>query len=235
MHTYAGGPIFDDNILSGTPQAMLSRHEVAPMPIIIGTTTEDLSVVLPPAENPLSYFGASIDKARAAYNPEEKLNATQVRLVMGADMTMHEPARFVAKQMTEMGMPVWIYRFGYVAQSMRSKHAAAPHASELPFLFDTLDARYGDGVTDKDRAVARIFNGYVINFVKSGQPNAKGLPTWPKFDPVRSELMAFTEDGSPRVLPDPWKDRLDLIEQAVDTQVDAGKGDQKPPLARALR
>jgi para-nitrobenzyl esterase len=223
-YTYVGGPIFDDNILSGTPQAMLSRHEVAPMPIMIGTTTEDLSLVLPPAENPLSYFGPNLDKARAAYNPKGKLDATQARLVIGADMTMHEPARFLAKQITGMGTPVWIYRFGYVAESLRSKHAAAAHASELPFLFDTMDARYGEAVTDKDRVVAQSFNSYVTNFVKSGQPNVNRLPSWPKFDSVRSELMAFTEDGGLIVLPDPWKDRLDLIEQTVDPLANAGKG-----------
>ena len=129
---------------------------------------------------------------------------------------MHEPARFVAKRMTQLGSPVWMYRFGYVAESMRSKQAAAPHASELAFLFDSLDVRYGERVTEKDRAAAAAFRNYFINFVKSGQPDGHGLRHWPKFDLVRPELMVFTREGSPRAQPDPWKDRLDLVEQAAD-------------------
>ena len=145
-----------------------------------------------------------------------KLDPIQMRLAIGADMTMHEPARFVAKQMTKAGMPVWLYRFGYVAESMRPEQAAAVHASELPFLFDTLDARYGKGVTEEDRTAAKQFSSYFINFVKSGHPNGKGLPTWPQFDPARSELMAFTPDNCAIAQPDPWKERLDLVEQVAD-------------------
>ena len=57
-------------------------------------------------------------------------------------MTMHERARFVAKQMTAAGQPAWLYRFGYVAESLRPKASGAEHSTELPFLFGTLDVRY---------------------------------------------------------------------------------------------
>jgi para-nitrobenzyl esterase len=105
-------------------------------------------------------------------------------------MTTHEPARVVAKQMTPLGTPVWLYRFGYVAESMRPKQTATVHASELPFLSDTSDARYGQAVTEKDRTAAKALRSYFINFVRSGQPKGQGLPTWPKFDPG-----TFPSDG----------------------------------------
>lgn len=219
--TYVDGPLIDGSIVIAFPQVMLRRGEAARIPIMIGTTAQDLSVVLPPSSvNPLSYFGANADKARAMYNPDGKLDPTQVRLAVGADMTMHEPARFVAKQMTQAGVPVWLYRFNYVIESMRPRQAAALHASELPFLFETLDAYQGHSVTEKDRTAAKDFSSYFINFVKSGQPNGQGLPAWPKFDPTRSELMAFTPDKGPVAQSDPWKGRLDLVEEIVDTDAD---------------
>ena len=215
--TYADGPIIDNDIVIDIPEVRLLRREVMRVPIMIGSTTQDLPAALPPSqENPLSYFAADADTARAIYNPDGKFDANQVRLAVGVDMAMHEPARFVAKQMTKIGMPVWLYRFGYVAELMRPKQAGAPHASELVFLLDTLDIRYGEGVTDNDRAAAKAISSYVINFVKSGQPNGQGIPHWPKFDPVRSELMAFTPNDGPTAQPDPWKDRLDLVERAAD-------------------
>ena len=219
--TDIGGPIIDGSIVIAEPQVTLRHGEAARVPIIIGSTTQDLwqdlsAFMKPLPENPLSYFGSDGDKARAIYNPDGLLHQNDVRLAVGADKTIHEQARFVAKQMTRVGMPVWLYRFGYVAQSIRTKQAAAAHASELPFLFDTLDARYGDGMTEKDQAEAKVFGSYFINFVKSGQPNGQSFQTWPKFDPSRSELMVFTLDNGPIAQPDPWKDRLDLVELAAN-------------------
>jgi para-nitrobenzyl esterase len=229
--TYVGGPIIDGRIVIAPPQVMLRRGEAARVPMIIGTTMQDLSAVLPPdSENPLSYFGADADKARAMYDPDGKLDPTQVRLAVGADMAMHEAARFVAKQMTRVGMPVWLYRFGYVAESIRPQHATAAHASELAFLFETLDVRYGERATEKDRAAAMAFRSYFLNFVKSGQPNSQGMPRWPKFDPVLSALMAFTPDNGPTAQPDPWKDRLDLVEHAADLHALGSNHDVKPSL-----
>jgi para-nitrobenzyl esterase len=86
-------------------------------------------------------------------------------------MTAHEPARFVARHMTQHGNRVWLYRFSYVAASLRKQWTGAQHASEIPFLFQTLDARYGKDVTEKDRAAAHAINTYVANFVQSGNPN----------------------------------------------------------------
>jgi para-nitrobenzyl esterase len=224
--TYVDGPIIDNRVVIAIPQLMLRRGAMAKVPIMIGSTAQDLVAILPPSpDNPLSYFGADSDKARAVYNPDGKLDPAQVRSVVGEDMTMHEPARFVAKQMTKAGMPVWLYRFGYVAETMRSRQAAALHASEIPFLFNTLEkTSYSEDVTEKDRTAANDFNRYVVNFAKSGQPNGQGLPKWPRFDALRSELMAFTPDNGPIGQLDPWKDRLDLVEQAADSVPHINRG-----------
>jgi para-nitrobenzyl esterase len=133
------------------------------------------------------------------------------------DMTMHEPARFVAKEMTAAGQPAWLYRFGYVAESLRPQ-AGAEHSTELPYLFGTLDVRYGAATTPKDRAMGDIFMGYIAEFAKAGDPNRSGLPSWPRYDAAKSELMMFTPDAAAFIQADPWKSRLDLIERAVEAQ-----------------
>jgi para-nitrobenzyl esterase len=94
-------------------------------------------------------------------------------LAMGADMTMHEAARYAAKQMTAAGSPAWLYRFTYVAESERPSSGQS-HAGELPCLFQATDARYQEATTDKDRQIAMAFNSYIANFIKRGDPN--GVP-----------------------------------------------------------
>jgi len=214
--TYVKGPVVDDQIVVGSPGELLRRSKPPRIPIMIGTTSADLAVKFPPsAGNPFSYFRADEKKARAVYNPEGSLPPAVVHMMVGVDMTMHEPARFVAKQMTQSGVPVWLYRFDYVAESLRPRTQRAAHASELPFLFETLDARYGRAATDKDRAAAQAFNAYFVNFAKTGNPNGRGLTGWPKFNPARSNLMMFSPDDGPVVTADPLRHRLDLVERAA--------------------
>jgi hypothetical protein len=130
---------------------------------------------------------------------------------------MHEPARFVAREVTAAGRPGWLYRFGYVAES-RGPTGTAEHAKELPFLFGTLEIPYGAAVTPRDRAMGDLFMAYVAAFARTGDPSSGGLPSWPPYDPANDELMMFTADGGAVVRPDPWSDRLDLVARAVEAR-----------------
>ncbi|HEY9641556.1 MAG TPA: carboxylesterase family protein [Coleofasciculaceae cyanobacterium] len=216
--TYAGGPMVDGTVISMMPEEILRQGKAANVPLIIGTTTADLPVTFPPLDNPFSYFRSDAEKAIATYNPDGTLPPQVVIPTIAVDMTMHEPARFVARQMTAHHNPVWLYRFGYVAESLRAETTGASHSSELPFMFNTLDARYGKAVTPQDQAAAHLFHTYLANFVKRGNPNSQGLPTWAKYDPTRPDLMMFTRDATAVMAADPWTNRLDLVERAADAQ-----------------
>jgi para-nitrobenzyl esterase len=215
--TYCGGPIVDNSIVIAPPQIMLRRGEFSKVPVIIGTTTHDLSIIPPQyLDNPFSYFGAKAPIAKAIYDRDDKPGLTKASAVLGADIAMQEPARFVAKTLIRNGVPVWLYRFDYVAESARAGQEGASHASELPYVFNTLDFRYGAAVREKDKMTAKQLMSYFVNFVKSGQPNGPTLPIWPRFEPIQSELMIFTRDSGAVAQQDPWKDRLDLVEQVAD-------------------
>jgi hypothetical protein len=49
---------------------------------------------------------------------------------------------------------VWLYCFGYIGVPLRPKQTGAKHASELPYLFRTPEAGYGQEVTAQDREAA---------------------------------------------------------------------------------
>jgi uncharacterized lipoprotein YbaY len=217
----SGTAMIEGSIVVAEPGVIIKRGDVPNVPIIIGTTALDLPLYFPPSKiDPFSYFGADADAARAAYNAPATLDQnslTQVLLSIGADMTMHEPARFVARQMTAHGNAAWLYRFTYTAETTRPAAIGQTHAGELPFLFDHLAAKYGDQVTDQDRQVAHTFNVYVGNFVKTGDPNGEGLPAWPQFDPAHFDLMNFTLDDGAVFGPEP-RPSVALVERAADAQ-----------------
>jgi para-nitrobenzyl esterase len=221
LATYAGGPIQDGEIVTATPGEILQRGVGAKMPMMIGSTTSDSPAILPSLSNPLEYFGDAAATAKSIYNPKGALTPFDLLLKIGVDISIHEPARFVAKQMTALGQPVWLYRFGYVARSQRPKISSAPHASELPFLFGTLNARYGAAATPEDETAGQQFRSYIVNFIKIGNPNGSRLPLWTRFNPARSQLLIFTPDDGPVMQVDPWKDRLDLVERVVNSKTEA--------------
>ena len=136
--------------------------------------------------------------------------------MVAADRMMLEPARFVAETITREGQPSYEYRFAYVATSMRKEWPGAPHATEIPFVFNTVAARYGKDLTHEDEAVARAANLYWVNFGKSGNPNGNGLPKWPVYDPKQDVILAFTNNG-PTPQADPLKQRLDLTERVAQS------------------
>lgn len=184
---------------------------MAPKPLLIGTTSDDLPVAPSVSfADPLAYFGAEASAAARSYGA---LDPRGLALAVGADVAMHEPARFAAHQMTAAGAPAWLYRFGYVPEAMRDESPGAGHASELPFLFRSLAARFGPAATDADRAVSDAFHARIAAFALTGDPNGPGGADWPPFE-SGFRLMNF-RDASPRVEDDPWRTRIELVERAV--------------------
>ncbi|MDM9382352.1 carboxylesterase family protein [Chlorogloeopsis sp. ULAP01] len=224
--SYAGGPVNDGDVVTAQPEQNILRGNIAKVPLMIGTTGDDLAADYPPDRTrPLNFFGSDAERARRLYDPEGKLPTDQLAFRIAIDMTMHEPARFVARQMTARGTPSWLYRFDYVVDSLRPKVTSAPHAGELSFMFDQMDKRYSSELTNRDRAIAKTFHQYFVNFAKNGDPNGAGLPSWPKFDPAKFDLMMFNMDGQAKMQPDPWRERLALVEREMDARA-ASSGNQ---------
>jgi para-nitrobenzyl esterase len=214
-----GVPVVDGTIITAEPEQHFVAGAFRKVPLVIGTVAVDAPAHFPPNKvHPLEWFGDDEAAAHAAYGvpdhrflPPERL--VRLLLAIGADMTMHEPAHFVASTMTRAGQPAWVYRFTYTAESTRPENMAQVHADELPWMFDTLNAVYGDAVTPNDQAMADAFNTYVANFVKTGDPNGAGLPPWPQVVPDEYDLMHFMLDDGPVFGPDP-RPSVELVARA---------------------
>jgi para-nitrobenzyl esterase len=182
--------------------------------MIIGANDSDLAY---PQGNTigdfLKPFGSNGVKARAVYDPQNTGDAKEVGDKIARDRGQLEPARFIARLLSAQGQMVYEFRYSYVADSMRQEWSGAPHASEVPFVFETLQARYGDKATAVDEAMARTISGYWIAFAKTGNPNGGGRANWPACNANQDVLANFTDKGVV-IEPDPWKERLDLTEES---------------------
>ncbi|HTW37170.1 MAG TPA: carboxylesterase family protein [Steroidobacteraceae bacterium] len=214
--TYAGGPILDGKLCLGAPTDLYAAGLGARVPVMIGANSMDIGFLQARTlEELYAQFGPDAAEARRVYAPAGVADVQALAFEAGGDQKMVEPARAVARLLAARGQPVYEYRFSYVAESLRATLKGAPHASEIPFVFDTVAAHYGKELTAADEAAARTVHRYWVAFARTGWPEAKGEPAWPAYQ-ERSDLILNFTDRGPVPGPDPWKARLDLAERASE-------------------
>jgi para-nitrobenzyl esterase len=212
--TYSGPMIDGKVVVESSEQAMLAGRAMK-IPVIAGANSSDIGFSFATSMDELfAPFGANSEKAQAVYNPEKSTEFRKIGTVVAMDHMMVEPARFVVRTAAATGQRVYEYRFSYVAESMRKQWKGAPHATEIPFVFDTVAARYGKDLDAGDEASAKAAIGYWVAFAIDGNPDGEGRPHWPQYSAKEDKLMDFT-NGGPVAEHDAWQARLNLTEAAA--------------------
>jgi para-nitrobenzyl esterase len=212
--TYAG-PMLDGKIVTEETEAAFRAGRQARVPYLIGANNREFGFMPLPAaavDGMLARFGADKDRVVAAYDPDKTGNLAEVGVGVMSDGAMVEPARLLARLASATGQPTYEYRFSYVASSIRTSVAGALHASEIPFVFETVRAKYGQATTVEDETLAAAANASWAAFARTGDPNGEGRPKWPAYS-AKEDVILDLAVGGPAAKPDPWKARLDLIEQ----------------------
>lgn len=215
------GPILDGKLVTETAESAYKAGRQAHVPLIIGSNSAEVPggfINAQSKEELLDFFGNHRAETITAYDPDGTTDFATLMTKVTTDKVWAEPARFTARAFTAQGAPAYIYLFSYVTASMRERLPnGAPHASEIPYVFNNLHARRGvDFITPEDREIARLMNTYWTNFARTGNPNGAGLPKWPAYDTQTEKLIEFCPNGSAAGIPDPKKARLDVIEKAVE-------------------
>ena len=212
--TYAG-PMIDGQIVVDEPEKVYRTGGGMRIPVMTGATDMDIGFSQARTiDDVFAQFGEERKAlARSAYDPAGSGDVRRVGGTAASDRMMVEPARFIARTFSSQGTPAYVFRFSYVAESMRKEWPGAPHATDIPFAFDTVKAKYEAALTPADARTADAANAYWTAFAKTGDPNGPGRPHWPAYDPARDVILDFTPAG-PQARKDPWKVRLDLAQWA---------------------
>jgi len=85
----------------------------------------------------------------------------------------------------------------------------AAHSAEIEYAMGNLDWNKVYAWTPDDYKVSKIMQEYFANFIKTGNPNGPGLPSWPAFDTGQR----MTIDVSTRAEPEKVRVRYQFLDQ----------------------
>lgn len=218
------GPILDGKFVVETSESAYKAGRQAKVPLMIGNCSAEIGGAFVSTsttkEALFAQFGDLEAAAKAAFDPEGDKEFAEVQTKLNTDWVWGEPARFTAKSFVAAGEPAYMYQFGYVPAAMRERaRYGAGHGSEVSYVFGSLNSRRGaTETTPEEKKLAQIMNAYWTNFAKTGNPNGKGLPVWPQYNPQNEEMLDVELDGKVIGKKDPRKARFDVIEKAFNSR-----------------
>ena len=211
---YTDNLIVDGRVVTEDVVEAFEGGRQAPVPLVIGTNSAEFWWLRPADAGAYgrtddALTDAEYDAMLAAYGGQDDYDAHVI-----SDLIFNEPARHLARLHARAGHPVFLYRFDVVPESNPEPSGGATHASERPYVFDTLHT-VGRPMGERDARAATAMADYWTSFAARGTPNGPGRPAWPEFGAGRDRLLEFTNDG-PVAKPIPFAERLDLIEAYYD-------------------
>jgi para-nitrobenzyl esterase len=128
--------------------------------------------------------------------------ATPTELIVGvqSDGTRTRSITLAERKAAGGTAPTYMYLFRYETTA-RQGTLGSPHALEIPFVFDTVDAMALAGKKPDRYELAAKMSAAWIEFAKTGSPNHGGLPDWPSYSAESRRTMIF--DGECTVEDDP--------------------------------
>ncbi len=211
----AWSPTIDGAFLPDTPVKMIQAGNYQQVPVIFGTTRDELRIYTMTlsglglwsrgAVNSLIKLltGPNSGQILSMYDYQDYRRPIDVAFAFGNQMVFETPAFMMASAMSGKN-PVYLYRFDWDQTRFPHKMGAF-HAIDVPFVFGAMhpDAEIAKLLASKktyqkSEYLSFIMMDYLGNFARSGNPNGKGIPSWPAFTNRDPQRLYFNTEISSR-------------------------------------
>lgn len=174
------------------------------------------------------------DKADAVFKLYPASNETEVldaaRDLAGDRFISYSTWKWVELATKTGGKPTYYYRYDRPRPAMRPEMGdaqpglaggvvrgqpprpparGAVHSAEIEYAMGNLDGNKVYAWTPDDYKVSKIMQEYFVNFIKTGNPNGKGLPNWPQFNANQRMII----DVNTRAEADKVRARYEFLDQ----------------------
>lgn len=224
------GPVLDGRALPRDPFAPDAPAISADVPMILGNTHDETRLLIGGSNARLfsltwqelpeqleryrQFLGtlktgdivANYRKWYPAYSPSDVFFAVTTAFRSWHGMVIESNRRAAQRG------PTWAYQFTWKSPVDGDKWGA-PHTMDIPFAFDNVEiaASMTGGGADAQKVADQMSETFIA-FARTGDPNNKAIPKWPRYDLAKRPTIVW--DVVSRVEDDPRGEERKLIAQA---------------------
>jgi para-nitrobenzyl esterase len=191
------------------PSAIYAAGEQAQVPLLLGWNSEesgaravmgnDKMTVENFKKNVTKLYGNDATGILAVYVPESDAAVEPTARALAGDRFISYSTWKWADMHKKTKQPV--YRYHY-ERPRPGNNAGAAHSAEIEYAMGNLESNKAFAWTAEDYVVSKTMQAFFVNFIKTGNPNGKGLPKWEK----------MTMDAAPSVM------RIDVLSKSEISQ-----------------
>ena len=206
-------PVVDGWAIPDDPAKLYAAGKFHHVALIAGTNADEGTLLGGlPVHNLAQYrkwgaekMGKMAERLFSLYPAAADRDAHAAAAQAQGDLVFLYGTRSVLRAAAKANPRVFQYQFTRVNGVGRQIHWGAFHASEIPYIWETLpDSVYGtrasilgdfsitpDSYNEQDARLSAAMSEAWVAFAKAGSPNGRGLAEWPAFAAGKESYMEF--------------------------------------------
>jgi para-nitrobenzyl esterase len=203
-------PAVDGWVIPDDPARLFAAGKFHHVALVAGTNADEGTLMGGPPVHTVDQYrkwaaekvGTFADRLLTLYPASTDAEAHAAAAKSSGDLIFLYGTRSVLRADAKVNPNTFQYQFTRINGVGRQIHWGAFHASEIPYVWETLpDSVYGtqpaifgdfsinpDTYNEQDKRLSRAMSAAWVAFAKTGSPNAPGLAHWPAFTDKESYM-----------------------------------------------